>query len=775
MRHPARHMFISVVTLLCLVTPNQGADASTAKDLQMEPLVVIGDDLRKPLVQLPPDLQGHLLAQEWDKALDVLEGLEAIEAGSPSSLAFLKAWALIQVGRAAEGGALVDVIEGAPVPVDYAHYVIGSLLWANGKEREAQVRFSQMDASSELWLRAQVAVADSLIAVDRNAEAKQRLGQLPLKGERSSVAASALLKLGLIHGGLETKDGRHFLKQLSIHHPNSAAAGHASARTLRKRQSWVTWQELSIRMEGLAQRGRWNTILEESASRVGGVPRSGVDGCRFHFVRGKALYRRNRLKDSMAALKGLGGACANLESDYGARAQYLVGYAAFRRGMLKTSAEAYGSIPSLYPKSRLADDGYTRAGIALLEAEDLAGAQRAWREAIAKYPNGDTTPESAWRLAWTSYLEGKTDEAIGAAERLAQVDLSLGGRFVSAARYWSARWRMYPDVENPRLRTENEQLRNEAVDGWKRVCEEMPHSFYAVLAYSRLREEAPKEADKLLAMRRPGSSEEKSEAPWFVRLSFLENENVRNGVALARIGLVREALSQWDEADLEGVEASEMAWMTELRWRSGDWLLAHDAMRQWLRSHPIGDLGQSEHQVLRVAYPDQYWREVKNASKPMKFEARMFHALVREESNFNKGIVSYAGARGLSQVMPRTATETAKWLGKSLKLKQLFEPQTNLEIGAKYLDVVYSQTGESPFLALASYNAGPGRALGWVERFSNAPIDEYVESIPIRQTRHYVKRVMESWQIYRWHFDNDAGFPDLSRFNHYAKIDPKGR
>ena len=62
----------------------------------------------------------------------------------------------------------------------------------------------------------------------------------------------------------------------------------------------------------------------------------------------------------------------------------------------------------------------------------------------------------------------------------------------------------------------------------------------------------------------------------------------------------------------------------------------------------------------------------------------------------------------------------------------------------------------------------------WVDRFGNVPIDEYIENIPIRQTRIYVKRVMESWQTYRWHFDEGPGFPDLSRFNHHAKVAADG-
>ena len=171
-------------------------------------------------------------------------------------------------------------------------------------------------------------------------------------------------------------------------------------------------------------------------------------------------------------------------------------------------------------------------------------------------------------------------------------------------------------------------------------------------------------------------------------------------------------------------------------------------------------------------WPDRYWDLVQDAAKDDRYPPRLFHALVREESNFNRTIVSFAGARGLSQLMPATARQTAGWLGMKISMSDLDTPSTNLKIGARYLDAMHKEMGGSPYLALASYNAGAGRQRQWLGEWGNVPTDEYVERIPYRETRGYVKRVMGTFQTMRWQFDTeDPVFWDLSEYNHKARPD----
>ncbi|MFT6376877.1 MAG: soluble lytic murein transglycosylase, partial [bacterium] len=82
-------------------------------------------------------------------------------------------------------------------------------------------------------------------------------------------------------------------------------------------------------------------------------------------------------------------------------------------------------------------------------------------------------------------------------------------------------------------------------------------------------------------------------------------------------------------------------------------------------------------------------------------------------------------------------------------------------------DALYDQLDGSPYLQCVGYNAGGGRARQWKGEWGNIPTDEYVERIPFKETREYVKRVMGTWQVYNYQFDTDnPAFPDLSEYNH---------
>ncbi|MFT7521425.1 MAG: soluble lytic murein transglycosylase, partial [Kiritimatiellia bacterium] len=316
-------------------------------------------------------------------------------------------------------------------------------------------------------------------------------------------------------------------------------------------------------------------------------------------------------------------------------------------------------------------------------------------------------------------------------------------------------------------RSELPDALDQAVGEWRALCEDLPHSYYSVLAYSRLVEEAPQVAAELNKRAKDHDRGDLSR-PWKVRLAFMQDPHVQNAIALSRLGLPNEARTEWHRASVGDLEPDEMAWRTELRIGSGDWLFAHDNMKQWLKKNPPGTLGDGQPQVLRIGYPDHFWDEVQGVAKGYRYDPRLFHALVREESNFNAEIRSPVGARGLSQLMPATARQTAGWLRMDIKMSDLDVPTTNLKIGSRYLEAVHKEVG-SPYLSLAGYNAGPGRVRQWLGEWGNVPTDEYVERIPYRETRGYVRRVTTTWQTYKWQFDSGDAFPDLSKYNHHAK------
>ncbi len=136
-------------------------------------------------------------------------------------------------------------------------------------------------------------------------------------------------------------------------------------------------------------------------------------------------------------------------------------------------------------------------------------------------------------------------------------------------------------------------------------------------------------------------------------------------------------------------------------------------------------------------------------------------ALVRHESRFNPEAVSHRGARGLMQIMPATAKHILDDDTVQPDDHRLLDPANNLALGQKYVRQLsrHPQIGDNLFFILAAYNAGPGKTTRWIEaaqqRANNETIDPllFVESMPFRETRHYVKRVMAHYWDYQIYFD----------------------
>ena len=162
----------------------------------------------------------------------------------------------------------------------------------------------------------------------------------------------------------------------------------------------------------------------------------------------------------------------------------------------------------------------------------------------------------------------------------------------------------------------------------------------------------------------------------------------------------------------------------------------------WKTARPRGDMG-----TFDKAYP----RLPANASVPSR-EWIIAHAIARQESSFDRTAISSAGARGLMQLMPATARDVAKKLGQAYNGERLFsDPAYNITFGSYYIGLRRDNFSNAA-LAVAAYNAGAGNVRKWLNangdpRTTVDPID-WVEMIPIQETRTYVQRVTENAVVY---------------------------
>jgi soluble lytic murein transglycosylase len=153
---------------------------------------------------------------------------------------------------------------------------------------------------------------------------------------------------------------------------------------------------------------------------------------------------------------------------------------------------------------------------------------------------------------------------------------------------------------------------------------------------------------------------------------------------------------------------------------------------------------------LELRFPLAHRETITGQAKGHGIDRAWVYAILRQESAFISDAKSSAGARGLMQLMPKTAEQVAKELKQSpLKLDDLFRPEVNIRLGTGYLNKIYRQLQENPVLATAAYNAGPHRVKSWLPDRTQAT-DIWIETIPFHETREYLKRVLAYTVIYNY-------------------------
>ena len=125
------------------------------------------------------------------------------------------------------------------------------------------------------------------------------------------------------------------------------------------------------------------------------------------------------------------------------------------------------------------------------------------------------------------------------------------------------------------------------------------------------------------------------------------------------------------------------------------------------------------------------------------------YAVIRQESAFRADARSPVGALGLMQMMPATGQQIAQDLQDAVDTPNLRQPETNIRYGAHYLRRMLERLQDNPTLATAAYNAGPNKVMQWLPADHPVPADIWAETIPYRETRAYVQRVMEYAAVYR--------------------------
>lgn len=331
--------------------------------------------------------------------------------------------------------------------------------------------------------------------------------------------------------------------------------------------------------------------------------------------------------------------------------------------------------------------------------------------------SSDLVPEASWTAGLAAWRLGDIERAAGHFETLAKAEHAADD-LVAGGAYWAAR-------ANGVLRKPmviNEMLR---------IAADYPRTMYGMLALRSLFDKPDFEWDQ------PRLSKATAQ-------SLMRTPAVRRAVALSDIG--QKELAEHElrvlyprvgsEAASALLHVAEKLSLAGLEIRLGSQLVAVHGSRH-----------------DRSLYPTPNW----SPRSGFTVDRALVFALVRQESVFRTDAESPAGARGLMQIMPGTASYIdgeERYNGQSAD--KLFQPAVNLELGQKYVRhlLELDEVGGNLIFMLAAYNAGPGRLQNWLDQidYLHDPL-LFIESVPVHETRRYIRRVLANLWTYRSRLD----------------------
>lgn len=388
-------------------------------------------------------------------------------------------------------------------------------------------------------------------------------------------------------------------------------------------------------------------------------------------------------------------------------------------------------------QARQNDQDATAAGLLALQPDDPARDEAWWNERsiIARRFLMNGSPQRAYQIAVKHRLhDGMT---YGQAEFLAGwIALRFLAQPDKAITHFKA---IYDKSSFPISRARGAywlgrayavKQEDDAAEAWYGKAAAYPTTYYGQLARS------VQVDDAILAITPAKIAAEDKAA-------FAAREEVRIAVLLQGIGESRRAEQFLMAMASDAATAADFTLLAQLATAQERYDLA---VRISKKATQRGFLLEAD----AYPVPDYLW-----ASEP---ERALVLGIIRQESMFNPVIVSPAQAVGLMQLLPSTARATAKQLGQSFSTRKLTDPNTNIRLGSKFLADRIDQFNGSKIMAIASYNAGPARVRQWMEKIGDPragrdPID-WVELLPIYETRNYVQRVLEATQIYRARLQN---------------------
>lgn len=628
--------------------------------------------------------------------------LQAVQPDMPVLDDYLRLWIGESLLKRNEPIQAAELLETIPKIVPDSNLIAKAAYRTGEAWYSANVCFRAVD-----WLTRAVALADkdpsAPLALWHQAECHIRENRLP--------------------------DARTALTQLWLRYPQSPEAREAKARldTALGGESWVpTADDHLIRAQaflGLAMQAEAGEELRRFLAMAPGHPR------RFE-ARLKLGVAYVRLKQYDQARETFRGLVADRVQESSEATVWLA-----RVYLRQSQGDKLIALARSVAQGSLGGDQramvHLFAGVWLEDQGQFDEAIEMFRQVAKVGDSASQRAEGLWRAGWAQYRTARYRDAAETFRSV--VELHVNG-FEPQAMYWAAR-------------ADERDKNTTVVDQYTRLCQRHAYSYYCQLAARRV--SLPLATPVATSTERP-ASEEASRLPENRRSEIERHVVYQRGIELKILGFAQDA-------------ARELGSLTEHYSRDPEVLLAFSTLLSEVGAYypalrvakvhfkeKLERSGQPTAPALwAVAYPTGLLPTI-TAQGITAVDPYLAAAIIREESQYDEKAVSMVGAVGLMQLMPVTANAVAQRYGfPAVGREELFDQETNIRLGVRYLGQLLEQYGGNLAHAVAAYNAGPIAVNSWIAVHRGREQDEFVELIPYQETRLYVKRVLRSYGEYR--------------------------
>lgn len=331
-------------------------------------------------------------------------------------------------------------------------------------------------------------------------------------------------------------------------------------------------------------------------------------------------------------------------------------------------------------------------------------------------PRDTTGAAHLWQRGWREYGRGNYSGAVGYWTELYSLypNDSAGRR----GRYWTGR----------AFEALGETERGQQI--YREVATADTTDFYRKNALTRLRGKAP-------------AVDERGSEPWPV------DPALGRARLLTDLGLEQLAISEMELAGADADPRAAKALKALIQSRHGERRQSMLTIREAFPALGGPHQATLPGDALRLYYPVDHEDTIRTWAGKNQLPLHLVYGIIRQESAFDTQAQSWAGARGLMQLMPATARELAGKAGLAYSHEKLSDPAYNVRLGTTYFSQVLNMFDHNVELALAGYNGGPYRIKRLWKEAGSRELDRFLESLNIEESKTYVKRILVLSDSYR--------------------------